>query len=105
MDTDPKRLIEEREILRREYARADNERLALQKEVAELRQLLEGSGIPELQKQLKESRTIIKRVVDRVVAPVSKWRRGRVIIDEHRELLDQAVMEISLLDDGMLSAI
>ena len=97
MDTDPKRLIEEREILRREYARADNERLALQKEVAELRQLLAESAIPELQKQVTEARSVIRAMVDRVIAPLSKWRRGKAVIDANVKLLDDAVLEISQL--------
>ena len=100
MDTDPKRLIEEREILRREYARADNERLRLEKENAELRQLLDESAVPELQKQVRDARRVIKGMVHAVVAPLSKWRRGKAVIDGNVALLDEAVIEIGLLGEG-----
>ena len=100
MSEDLRRLIEEREILRAEYARVDNERLALAKEVAELRQLLSESAIPELQAQVRDARRVIKGMVHAVVAPMSGWQRGRRLIDKNKALFDSAVLEISLLGEG-----
>lgn len=91
------RTKEELEILRAEYAKTDNERLRLQEENERLRQAMSESGVGDLQKQVTEAREILRDVIDAVIAPISKWQRGRQLIDQHVKLLNDAVLQITLL--------
>ena len=44
---------------------------------------------------------VIKGMVDAVVVPLARWRKGKALIDANVKLFDSAVIEISLLGDGM----
>lgn len=101
---DENRLKTENDVLRAEFARVDNERLRLEKENAELRQLLEGSAIPELQAQVRDARRVIKGMVHAVVAPMSKSRKGKALIDANVRLFNEAVVEIQLLGEGSIAS-